>query len=561
MSRLRPQDIWLVFLFCLLSALPTLAEPKQPKLIVVVVADQFRAEFLERHRPDFMPPRASDGSPGGFRFLESEAAVHSRCFYDHLPTHTAVGHAAISTGALPSVHGIVSNYFTHRKTGKKLDITHDPRWPLLGLPANSGRGASPRALMAPTLGDALKLQSMGKARVFGVGIKDRAAMVLTGRAVDGAIWFDHHSGKWLSSRFYFREGQLPDYVTRYNREHPVDQHFGSFWQPALPRERYTRSRPFKQTGTYDDYVHLSPSFPHTLKGGLESPGKDFYEAWTYTPGAIHATFEMAAQILENEKLGQDDTPDVLNISLSTVDKVGHAFGPYSPEMQDVLYHLDRAMAGFFGKLDLDNTLIVFTSDHGAAPLPEYLEGSGLSAGRISLQEIKATTQEALEEAFGPHGYVQTIYEPHLNLWLDHLSPAQQVEARALAARELSKIEGFQRVLTYDEMARGPQGGTELERLAAASFYPERTGDLMLFPRPHWIISFENPRGTTHGSAWNYDRHVPLMIRGAGIPAGRYRADCGPRDLAPTLAELLRITPPAGADGRLLEWMKSSEAPR
>lgn len=554
--------VTLVLVWCALARLVAAqsADPPQPRLVVILVIDQFRADYLERFRPDFLPPRQSDGRPGGFLFLEQQAASHSRCFYDHWPTHTAVGHTAIGTGALPYVHGIVNNYWIHRRSGKKIDVAKDPDYTVVGARSDH-HGSSPFRLMAPTLGDALKLHTRNRARVFGVAIKDRAAILTTGRMADRAVWFDTDTGHWVTSSYYEPAGHLPEYVAEYNRQKWADKLFGTVWKPTLPQEAFQRSRPFQQEGVYATWKNVGPSFPHRIDGGADKPGPSYYEALTFTPQAMEATFDLARKTIHHEGLGQDETPDLMVISLSTNDKAGHAWGPYSPEVQDITAHTDRKLAAFIdfleSELGLDKVLLVVTSDHGCAPLPEYALSQKLEAGRIDLQQIDDTVNAAIAAEFGPKNYVRGFYDPQMFLDLEGLDDQQALRAKDLAAAALEELPGVQQVFVTEHLRAGRYDSTPLGRRVATGYYPVRFGDLILATQPNWVVSFNDPLGTQHGSGWTYDTQVPLIMLGPGIPAGRYRQTCTPRDLVPTLAELLRIRPPAGADGELLEWLRGA----
>lgn len=542
-------------IFCWLFIGPVWAEPEKPKLVVLILVDQFRADYLERFRQDFLPPRDAQGRPGGFLFLEREAAVHSRCFYDHWPTHTGVGHAAVSTGALPSVHGVVNNYWMDRETGRKVDVGRDSEQLLVGTEGRL-QGSSPMRLEAPTIGDAMKFHTGGKTKVFGVAIKDRASVLATGRMADRALWFESKTGDWVTSTYY---GPLPDYVREVNESGWSETLHQEVWTPLLPLSRYSQQRLKAQKGVYDNWASLGETFPHRLNGGKSQPGPDSFEALTFSPQSLTGLFHMARLVVTNEGLGRDEIPDLMTVGVSTNDRVGHAFGPYSPEVHDITLRTDRELANFFRFLDseigLQDVLIVLTSDHGVAPVPEFSQRTRAMGGRISPEEIRAAVNQALSREFGAAEYVRGFYDPHLYFDFRRLTSAQVERAEELAKSAVEKLEGVQYALLASHIRQGRHLKTPLERRVSASFFRGRSGDLVILPRPQWIVSFDEPKGTNHGSGWTHDTHVPLIVRGNGVPAGRYRQTCTPRDIAPTISEILKMTPPAGSDGELLEWLR------
>ncbi len=531
---------------------PAWSQPERPKLVVLVVIDQFRNDYLQRFEDLF-----SSQKPGGFRYFTREGAVHTRCFYDHVPTHTAVGHAALSTGALPSVHGIIGNKWLNFQTKKLEEVAYDGDYPLVGT--DSRYGVSPRKLLASTFGDEMKLQSVDRSKVIGIALKDRAAMMATGRGADLALFFDSRSGRWLTSTYYRPDGTLPGWVETYNASGWADELFGTVWKPLFEEKVYQRCRRQQFPGSAD-YNGLGKTYPHQLDGGLESPGPNFYEAIKATPQGVVSTFEMARRAVEYEKLGQDEHPDLLAVSLSSNDLVGHTFGPYSPEMLDVTVTSDREMEKFFQFLDekvgLKNTLIVLSADHGVAPLPELIQERTMPGGRLSFPSLQKVMGQVLASELGVGQFVLGANEP--NLYLDREAiPADKLEAvTEKLAQALRQVEGVHAVFTRDQILEGELPRTELASTASNSYHHERSGDLWLFTEPFWIISFPKyAAGTTHGSSWSYDTHVPLLVVGPGVPQGRFRKQCTPRDVAPTICELLGLTPPSGSSGHLLEWLE------
>ena len=544
----------LVFSLCLFLAFSTLtstsaqqqrrnansAQAKKVRLVVGIVIDQFRQDYLTRFADQF--------GEGGFKRLLNEGAVYTNANYIHTPTYTACGHATFMSGSTPSLNGIVGNEWWDREAGRRVTSVSDPKLKLLGG-REGATGMSPAKMLGSTIGDELKLASNGQAKVVGISLKDRAAILPAGKRPNGAYWYDGATGNLVSSTYYFND--LPDWVKTFNREMRPDRWFGKRWEKLLPESAYARS-------TADDAPHEKFSagikFPYTITGGEEKPGSKFYTQFEYTPFANDYLVDFAKAALEHEQMGADDVTDLLTISFSSNDLVGHYYGPYSHEVQDITLRTDRTLAALFGYLDqkigLDNVTVVLTADHGVAPVPDHARTFGYG-GKIEAKIITDAVESALAQKFGEAKWVvQTV---NGNVYLEeaaiekHKLNAEEVER--FAAQEVMKLTGVAECFTRSQILSGRLPQTRIARSVANGFHSERNGNLVIVTEPFYFIG--EGVTTTHGSPYSYDTHVPVIFFGARVAAGAHYDAASPADIAPTLAALLKIETPSNSVGKIL----------
>ena len=512
-----------------------------PRLVVGIMIDQFRADYLMRFADQFVD--------GGFRRLLDGGAVFANAHYAHIPTYTACGHATFMSGTSPSSSGIVGNEWFERETGRRVTSVSDDNVKELGGDG-AAPGASPVRLIGSTLGDELRLASNGQSKVIGIAFKDRSAILPAGKRPNGAYWFDDKVGAFVSSTYYFNE--LPGWVSKFNRDVRPSRYFGAKWERLLPNDAYKRSRADnapEETGKYGN------TFPYTITGGETAPGPKFYAQFEMTPFANEYAIEFAKLAIENEGLGADDVTDLLTISFSPNDLLGHSYGPYSQEMQDMTLRTDRLLAEFFGYLDrkvgLNRTQIVLSSDHGIAPIPEQVRDMGVG-GRIDSKTITGAVQTALRASFGEEKWVSDFV--NANVYLDEgalerrKTNREEVERAACAA--VSRVAGVAACFTRSQLLKDELRHNRISSSIARGFYPSRSGDVIIVPQPYFFFFAENII-TTHGTAYRYDTHVPVIFFGPGIAPGTYFEECSPADIAPTLAALLWLTPPSNSEGRVL----------
>src|ERR1041385_2781612 len=307
---------------------------KRARLVLLIVVDQFRYDYLERFGDLFVA--------NGFRRLMREGASWAQSNYDHTPTYTAPGHATMMTGAYPAESGIVANEWLDRPTGKRITSVTDTEVKVLGGDPGDA-GASPKRLLSSTVGDELRLVTNDRSKVIGISVKDRSAILPAGRHANAAYWFSWLSGNMVSSTYYFN--QLPAWVTTFNNTKPADKYFGAKWERLLPADEYVkRAGPDATPWETVNVAGETNTFPHTSTGGAKGPGREFYAALDYSPFIDDLLVSFAQEAIVNEQLGQDDDTDVLTVSFSANDYVGHRYGPYSQEAMDISLRVDQQIA-------------------------------------------------------------------------------------------------------------------------------------------------------------------------------------------------------------------------
>ena len=369
---------------------------KRPRLVLLIAVDQFRYDYLERFGDLF--------GPNGFRRLLRDGASWTQSNYDHMPTYTAPGHATMMTGAYPAETGIIGNEWPDRATGKNVSSVSDTTVTLIGGAPNEA-ASSPRRLMSSTVGDELRLVTNDRSKVIGISIKDRAAILPAGRHANAAYWFSWNNGNMVSSTYYFNA--LPNWVVAFNNTHPADKFFGKKWERLLPESEYLKragadAPPWENIGTVAGDTN---TFPHTITGGATSAGRAFYNALDYTPFSNDLLLSFTEQAIVSEQLGQDDDTDVLTVSFSADDYVGHRYGPYSQEVMDVTLRVDQQIGSLLdfvnARIGLSNTLVAFTADHGVAPIPEHAAALGLGGGRIRSEDVMGAIRSAIKARYNP----------------------------------------------------------------------------------------------------------------------------------------------------------------
>ena len=533
--------------------------PKRPRLVLLIVVDQFRYDYLERFGDLFVA--------NGLRRLLRDGASWTQSNYDHMPTYTAPGHATMMTGAYPAETGIVGNEWLERP-GKRVISVSDESVKLLGGGLTE-IASSPSRLMASTVGDELRLATNDRSKVIGISVKDRSAILPAGRHANAAYWFSTTSGNMVSSTYYFN--QLPTWVTTFNNARPADKYLGAKWERLLAADEYVKraghdSPSWETVGSASGDTN---AFPHTITA---TPGPAFYTALDYSPFTNDLLVSFSQQAIVNEQLGQDDDTDVLTVSFSANDYVGHRFGPYSQEVMDVTLRVDRQIEALLDfvetRIGLSNTLVAFTADHGVSPIPEHAATLGLGGARLSTSDLFAAIRKALTARYNPQGKSPDPSADYLlkeggttrewfinsNLYFNYDALRRDgvnVEefSRVVVAAALT-VPGIARCFTRTQLLRGATSITDpIERRVLHGFSPTRSGDVVVIPEPFKYLG--DTITATHGSVYSYDTHVPMIIMGAGVTPGRYLEPATPADIAPTLSALLRVTPPTNSTGRVL----------
>ncbi len=497
----------------------------QPKLVVIIVVDQLRGDLLERYHDDF--------GDGGFRLLMDHGAWFTACYFNYASEMTAPGHATIGTGTYVLGHGILANQWWDPKLRRVVTSVEDESTKQLGLPegiAGEKWSGSPHNLQTDTIGDELKLATGGRAKVFGVALKDRAAILPVGWSADAAFFLDPQSGAFVTSTYYM--AQAPAWLVRFNT--------------GKTRESYLNREVKDAAGRV-----LRSTAP--VKNGN---GKDesFFDLVGPTPWGNDYTADLAMEIIENEKLGSGPVTDLLSISFSSPDILGHKVGPDSEEHKAMLIALDRTLADFFGYLDAKigkgNWAAAFTADHGIAPMAGYASKMRIPALNVNPGEIKTQLNSMLKQQYGKDGrYVVEVDYPtvHLDSVAFDAVNIGEAEAEKAVGESMLKL-GFRNYATKTQMAAGEVDNNVFRQQILNSYSPLAGWYVTGFLPPFQIGS---PGGTTHGLPYSYDAHVPLAFYGTAFRAGVYRQSVEPVDLAVTLSSLLRTNKPASAVGRVL----------
>ena len=518
-SPLRRFYALLPLLFLLPTVLFASAYDGRPKLLVVIVGDQLRADQLERFRHQFIE--------NGFRLFLDRGAVFTNCNYEYTNTRTGPGHATLLSGAYPPGHGIAGNEWWDADKKRIAYAAHDPATKLVGA---EGGGLSPHYLLASTLGDELKLATGGRARVFAVSLKGPAAVLAGGRTADAAYWIELKSGAWITSSYYMQA--LPEWVQQFNQGRRAEKYWSLEWKDSAGKTLRTTSAQDGARGRFFDIVGS-------------------------TPFATDYQLEFVRELITQEKLGSGPATDLLVVSLSAPDILGHEVGPDSPETAAMLLALDRQLAEFFGfvarQFGLANVWLALSSDHGIAPLPAYAAKLRLPAAHFDPVEMRKRVNSALNAKLSPGRnleYVARIFWPYVYLSQDAFAAVnmKQTEAERAAGEALDKETHVRGFLTRTHLAQGQVPADQLGRRYANSYTPYGGWYVLLMPA---AFAVPHRNLTDHATPYSYDTHVPLALYGLPFQAGTYRGRCETVDLAVTLASLLGINTPSHAVGRVL----------
>ena len=491
--------------------------PRKPRLVLAIVIDQFRYDYLLRFRSEYH---------GGLARLLDKGAVFTDAHYLHATTVTAVGHSTFLTGAAPSVSGIIANEWYDRAT--VTSVSDAATKVVGGIPGATG--SSPRRLLVSTVPDEVKMQG-AESKTIGISIKDRSAILPAGHMADAAYWYDSDSSNWVTSTYY--RAELPEWVKKLNSEHPYRRFIGANWLPFDAKDDSAKPFCTMVAGTEVRYC-----------GSLEA-----------TPWGNEMIEEMAERAISSENLGHHAGVDFLAVSLSSNDYVGHAVGPDNPAIRDISIRTDILLGKLLDFVDQQagdgNTLVVLSADHGVAPVPEVNRKRNMPGGRLDKDVINGKIAEALTKRFGPGAWIvpgSPANMPYLNLKLVSTLKLNLAEVQHVAATAAAGVEHIARVYTAQDLATGAVQQDAISRAFTLSYYGPRSGDLFLLQEPYYLF---DASGTSHGVPYNYDNHVPVLFLGPGIKAGTYRGAIAVNDIAPTLAALLGTNEPSGSMGRVL----------
>ena len=529
------------------AASKPLVRPARPKLVVMIVVDQMRADYVDKFRGQWT---------SGLERLVEQGAWFRAAAYPYAATSTCVGHATISTGAFPSSHGMISNAWWDRDAQKMVTCTSEPNEKNVAYGGGSTKGGdSAWRMQLPAYAEELKFQTGGATRVVTFSLKARAAITMAGHQGDAATWFDDASGAWVTSTSY---GTMP-FIEEFVKKHPVAEDYGKTWSLSLPATSYLYEDKTAGALPPDGW---SNSFPHPLHGkeGSTAAEAAFYHQWLTSPFAETYLTKLALAAVDSLGLGKNGTTDFLGVSYSSVDSVGHAFGPRSREIQDMLVRLDKDLGELFAHLDQKvgraNYVVAFSADHGVVPIPEEMQKMGVDAGVLHLVDLKDRLEKALEPFNYSKPAISRITGRDIYFSQGIYGQLRQDPAamRAVVDAALT-TPGVFAVYRAEDLTGGSKSVFETRTAMELSYFAGRSGDLFVVPKPYWLldgtaVGKTRAYATGHGTPYNYDQHVPIILMGYGIEPGEYFAPVTPADIAPTLASLTGVTL-ATRDGRVL----------
>ena len=516
----------------------------KPKLVVGIVIDQMRWDYLQRFQPLFKPN-------GGFNRMMNNGFNCNNTMLPYTPTVTACGHTCIYTGSVPNIHGIVGNNWWDKNLNKEAYCTEDKTIVGVGNTKENAGKMSPKNMLVTTIGDELRLATNFKSKVIGIAIKDRGAILPAGHSANAAYWYDKKTGSFISSSYYMKN--LPAYINTFNERKLVDSFYRLGWNISLPKETYL------QYCTDDAKVYEYKAFGKNATGfpynNLTQYIDSDYNKIISTPYGNTLTVDMAKAILQNENMGKNDATDFLAISFSSPDYIGHSFGPNSWELLDCYIKLDEELGRLFNLLDSQvgagNYVSFLTADHAVAHIPAFMQEHHLPAGLFDDEAIAKEMNKELKNIFGinktivaTHNYQITLNHPAIDS-----AKADKENITQWIIQYLKKNDAIANVFELQELMETPMNKT-LKEMLANGYYEGRSGDIQFILKPGYIDGMKT--GTTHG-LWNpYDAHIPLLWYGWGIKKGSSFKEVYMTDIAATLAALLKIQMPNGCVGKVIE---------
>ena len=506
----------------------------RPKLVVGIIVDQMRYDFLYRYYDKY--------GEGGLKRLMNEGFNCRNNHYPYALTVTAAGHSAVYTGSVPAINGIIGNDWFDPIVGRDVYCTEDSTVTTVGSD-NAGAGQmSPRNLLTSTITDQLQIGTNFRSKTVGVAIKDRGSILPAGHTATGAYWYDDKTGNWITSTFYTQE--MPKWAKDFNDQKISGKYLKEGWKTLLPIDQYVESTPDDRPYEGKLAGNKTSVFPYNF-------GENSYRQVGNTPYGNTMTKDMAIAAIKGENMGKNQQTDFLAVSFSSPDKVGHAFGPNSIEVEDVYLRLDQDFADLFTFLDSwtgkGNYTVFLTADHGVTDVPGFSTEHRLNSGLLNGTTIKNNVNKALEEAFGQGDYIRASdnYQMYLNHATLQAKKIRVEEVHRVVREALLSVPGVADVLNLANLGSSSLNDYQLE-LYKNLINAKRSGDLQILMQPGWFSG--GSTGTSHGSPYNGDTHVPLLFYGWGIPKGETLRRTTIPDIAPTIAALLHLLPPNGTVG-------------
>jgi len=555
------------------------AEGIKPKLILQITVDQLRGDLPERFMKN-MPE-------GGFRYLKANGLWYANAHYGHSNTETVVGHTTLATGADPAEHGMVSNVWFDRDTGKLAYNIEDKSCHILTTGADvdkstevdtsqalaSSDGRSPANIITTTFSDELRMNTNGKAKIFGISVKDRGAVTLAGHS-GKAFWFSKAKGEFITSSYYYKD--YPEWVKKWNAQKlPAKKYGAKTWDLLLDRSAYLFGKDDDKPWEMD-LAGFGRTFPHKY---ADSNDKNFGNHITFSPAGDEMALDFAKATIAGEQLGKDDITDFLAVSFSSTDYIGHLFGPSSLEAEDNMLRLDRTLADLFAYVDqtvgLKNTLIVLCADHGGPEAPGFMKSFGIDSGFVIPDEWdKEPSIARLKKKFGiGQKLIKSFFPPYLYLDRELIAKQglDQNKIERAVAKELMGIKGVVLAVSASALLENKLPNTYLNRAALRSFNAKRSGDILILFEPQYFINHFQGEvvAANHGGPWVYDTFVPIIFAGGNIKQQRVYRRVEPKDIASTLSAVSGTRYPSGATGNPLlevmemtkEWQKAPAMPK
>lgn len=522
----------LIFLWLLSTGVTVDAQTSShPKLVVGIVVDQMRWDYLYRFRDRY--------SPDGFNRLVAEGFSCDNTLIPYIPTYTAPGHTCIYTGSVPSLHGIIGNNWYDRTLRKSIYCTYDSTASTVGSSSDEGK-QSPHNLWASTITDQLRLSSNFRSKVIAIALKERASVLPGGHTANAAYWLDNASGNWITSSYYMRE--LPLWVQSFNKQRLPDVYLKEDWMSLYATSTYIQSSPYNGKGTLLHNTH--------------DITRNKYDSLRYTPSGNTLTIQFAKAAIENENLGAGKDIDFLALSFSSTDYIGHLYGPNSIEIEDTYLRLDKDLGEFLKYLDSKigqgNYLLFLTADHGAAHVPNFSGHHNLPSGKTTDANFKTLLNAAILQQLNISNAVAVVINSQV--YLDYDSLRQQNGNATLVSnfiiRELLKDPAISKAFDLHDVNNATLPA-EVKSRIVNGYNQKLSGDVGFILKPEWMARSE-AFGTTHGTWYNYDAHIPLFWFGWQVKQGRSNREVYMTDIAPTVATMLHIQMPDASVGKVIE---------
>jgi predicted AlkP superfamily pyrophosphatase or phosphodiesterase len=534
-----------IFLPAFLLAILTYGQEK-PKLVVGIVVDQMRQEYLYRFEKKF--------GEGGFKRVLNEGFMLTNAHYNYVPTYTGPGHASVYTGSTPAIHGIIGNDWWDKIGKARVNCVSDNSQTPVGGLEGSGK-ISPWRLLSTTVTDELKLATQGRAKVIGISIKDRGAVLPAGHLADGAFWFESKSGNFISSSYYnYANNALPNWVQTFNAAKWPQKFI------AQPWDKYLKSDPYIESGAdASPYENQFANQKNTLPYDLKLAGKDGFEVIAASPYGDDLLTEFAKAAIKSESLGKDDDTDFLAVSFSSPDLIGHAMGPMSVEVEDTYIRLDKNVEDILKTLDAEvgknNYTVFLTADHAVAEVPQFLKDKKVPAGNFTDDNALKDELNTFLQKYFPNknlvesvGNCQIFFNSELFAGDPRSSGIDLLIATELVSNYLQQKEGVAQVYSKSIIKQGSYSEEGTKGMLVRGYNHKRSGDISFVLEPGWING-GGKTGTTHGSSYTYDTHVPILFFGNGIKKGTSSTYHPITDIAPTISTILRIKFPSGSTGQ------------